>query len=133
MTEVSEKSCAPVTSRRSQCPALEKCVDYQLGHAECHWNQQGSAWGFLFSSFLQPLSFYVPLDFDMTYTEDLSGNLTLQSLEATRDNELETRLGQMQSEWLRKSKQMNLQNYFSSGIPDVTASRLSLKIPRQNS
>lgn len=36
ITEVAEKSCVPVTARRPQCPALEKCVDYQLGHTGCH-------------------------------------------------------------------------------------------------
>lgn len=64
-----------VTARRSWCAALEKLrVDHQLGQPGCHWNQQGSARGFLFSSFLQPVSFYVPLYFDMTDTNSPTGN-----------------------------------------------------------
>lgn len=36
MLEVPEKSCVPVTAGGPWCPALEICVDYQLGHAGCH-------------------------------------------------------------------------------------------------
>lgn len=36
MSEVPEKSCVLVTAGGPWCPALEICVDYQLGHAGCH-------------------------------------------------------------------------------------------------
>lgn len=78
---------------------LKQCwADHQLGQPGCHWNWQGLARGFLFSSFLQPLSFSMPLFLIWRVLMAPLEILILESLKARVDNVLETRSGQMRSE-----------------------------------